>query len=212
MEKISFYIAKAMKRFLKPVAKKSSVIDKTSVVCAGSQINMTTIGRYSYLGYDCFTLNANIGSFCSIADNCRIGGATHSMDSVSMSPVFSEGKNVLNKNFSKHKQSEQLQVSIGNDVWLGVGVQIKSGVEIGDGAIVGMGSIVTKNIPAYEVWAGNPARFIRKRFPDETINELKALKWWEWSEEKLAETAKFFDDPKKLVEVCKEVENENSAY
>ena len=73
-------------------------------------------------------------------------------------------------------------------MWLGVGVQIKSGVEIGDGAIVGMGSIVTKNIPAYEVWAGNPARFIRKRFPDETINELKALKWWEWSEEKLAET------------------------
>ncbi len=212
MEKISFYIAKAMKRFFKPVAIRSSVVDKTSVICAGSQINMTTIGKYSYLGYDCFTLNANIGSFCSIADNCRIGGATHAMDSVSMSPVFAQGQNILKKNFSNHKQPKQLQVLIGNDVWLGAGVQIKSGVEIGNGAVVGMGSIVTKDIPDYEIWAGNPARFIRKRFSDETISELKKLEWWDWSEEKLAATAQFFDDPLELIKASKEVGNENTSY
>ncbi len=205
MEKISFYIAKAMKRFLKPAAIRASVIDKTSAICAGSQINNTTVGRYSYLGYDCFTVNADIGSFCSIADNCRIGGATHPMDWVSMSPVFAEGKNIMGKNFSLHKDEKPERVIIGNDVWLGVGVQVKSGVEIGNGAVVGMGSIVTKNIPAFEVWAGNPAKFIRKRFPDEVTAELKNLHWWEWDDIKLTEMAKYFNSPEKLIQVNKEV-------
>lgn len=205
MEKISFYIAKAMKRFLKPAAIRSSDIDKTSAICAGSQINNTTVGKYSYLGYDCFTVNADIGSFCSIADNCRIGGATHPMGWVSMSPVFAEGKNILGKNYSFHKDTEPQRVTIGNDVWLGAGVQIKSGVEIGNGAVVGMGSIVTKNIPAFEVWAGNPAKFIRKRFSDEIIAELENSHWWEWDDAKLTEMAQYFDSPEKLIQANKEV-------
>ncbi|HOZ45859.1 MAG TPA: acyltransferase [Candidatus Hydrogenedentes bacterium] len=54
-------------------------------------------------------------------------------------------------------------IIIGNDVWIGSRVYIGPGVTIGDGAVVGTGSVVTKNIGAYEVWAGAPARFLYHR-------------------------------------------------
>lgn len=61
------------------------------------------------------------------------------------------------------KHYKKGDVYIGEHVVLGLNVIICSPVTIGDGAIVGAGSIVTKDIPAWEVWAGNPAHFIRKR-------------------------------------------------
>lgn len=54
-------------------------------------------------------------------------------------------------------------VNIGKRVFVGVNTVIANSVTIGDGALIGAGSIVTKDIPANEVWAGNPARFIKKR-------------------------------------------------
>ena len=54
-------------------------------------------------------------------------------------------------------------ISIGNNVFIGMNTIISKPVSIGDGAIVGSGSVVTKDIPAYEIWAGNPAKFIKKR-------------------------------------------------
>ena len=50
---------------------------------------------------------------------------------------------------------------------LGSSVTVICGVEIGEGAMVGAGSVVTKPVPAGELWAGNPARFIRKLNPGE---------------------------------------------
>lgn len=57
---------------------------------------------------------------------------------------------------------------------------IMPGVRIADGAVIGARSVVTKNIGPYEIWAGNPARFIKKRFPDEEIKMLLEIKWWDW--------------------------------
>ncbi len=54
-------------------------------------------------------------------------------------------------------------VSIGDDVWIGQGVIILPGVDIGQGSVVGAGAVVTKNIPPYEIWAGVPAKLIKKR-------------------------------------------------
>lgn len=54
-------------------------------------------------------------------------------------------------------------IVIGNNVWIGYGTQVLGGVVIGDNSIIGAGSIVTKNIPDNEVWAGVPAKFIKKR-------------------------------------------------
>jgi len=58
---------------------------------------------------------------------------------------------------------EPVNLKIGNDVFIGINSIILSVKSIGDGAIIGAGSIVTKDIPPYEVWAGNPARKIGER-------------------------------------------------
>lgn len=76
-------------------------------------------------------------------------------------------------------------IVIGNDVWIGYKAIILAGVKIGDGAIIGTGALVTKNIPAYSIVGGIPARVIRKRFSEDIINKLKFLKWWDWPKEKI---------------------------
>lgn len=54
------------------------------------------------------------------------------------------------------------KVTIGDNVFIGMNTLIVNAVNIGDGAVIGAGSIVSKDIPAGEIWAGNPARFIKK--------------------------------------------------
>ena len=76
---------------------------------------------------------------------------------------------------------------VGNDVWIGYNSVIMPGVHIGDGAIIGTRSVVTKDVPPYTVVAGDPARPIRKRFDDDTIEKLMALKWWDLPDEEIRE-------------------------
>lgn len=74
---------------------------------------------------------------------------------------------------------------IGNDVWIGAEAMIMPGVKISDGAVIGARSLVTKNIGPYEIWGGNPAQLIKKRFCDEDVEKLLQLKWWDWDLEKI---------------------------
>lgn len=194
MEKIGFYFAKMIRRLNMP-ALRASKIHKTSRVCSGSQINRVEMGKYSYIGNNCFANHVKIGAFCSIADNCFIGGASHPIEFVSTSPVFCKGANIMNKNFAKKEFMASTETIIGNDVWIGAGATILAGRTIGNGSIVGAGSVLTKDIGDYEIWAGNPAKFIKKRFPDEIIEKLLETKWWEWEDEKIQAFAEYFDSP-----------------
>ena len=74
---------------------------------------------------------------------------------------------------------------IGNDVWIGYEAVIMSGVKIGDGAIIGTRAVVTKDVPPYTVVGGVPAKPIRSRFDDATIEKLEAMCWWDWDYEKI---------------------------
>lgn len=76
-------------------------------------------------------------------------------------------------------------ITVGNDVWIGYEALILAGVTIGDGAIIGSRAVVTKDVPPYTIVGGIPAKLIRKRFDNETINELLKLRWWDWNEEKI---------------------------
>lgn len=70
----------------------NSTVHHTSKIYSGSHIVSTTIGKYTYSGYDCEIINAKIGSFCSIAGGVKIGGAMHPTNWVSTSPLFYEGR------------------------------------------------------------------------------------------------------------------------
>lgn len=196
--KLSYFVSKLIKKLHLP-AIRDSIIQKTSKVCSGSHIVQSSLGKYSYVGNFCTIVNTSIGSFCSVADNCIIGGASHPTDWISTSPVFHNGKNVLKKNFSRHEFIPTLETIIGNDVWIGNNCLIKSGIKIEDGAVIGMGSVVTKDVGAYEIWAGNPARFIRMRFSDRDVVKLKMIKWWNWNEDILKNNAIRFNDLNKFL-------------
>ncbi len=180
-----------------------AVVDKTAAICSGVRFYRGKIGKYSYIGNNSFVSDTDIGSFTSISTDCYIGGTSHPTDWVSTSPVFHKWENIMKKNFARNEFEIFKRTTIGNDVWIGNRVMIKAGVKIADGAVIGMGSIVTKDIGPYEIWAGNPARLIRKRFEDETIDALEKMKWWEWDDNKIEKYAEKFTVPSELIEAWK---------
>lgn len=180
-----------------------SVVDKTAAICTGVRFYRGKIGKYSYIGNNSFVSDTDIGSFTSISTDCYIGGTSHPTDWVSTSPVFHKWENIMKKNFARHEFEIFKRTTIGNDVWIGNRVMIKAGVKISDGAVVGMGSIVTKDIGPYEIWAGNPARLIRKRFDDETIDAFEKMKWWKWDDNTIEKYADKFTVPSELIEAWK---------
>ncbi len=179
-----FFINKLLRLLNRP-ALRYCQIDKLAKVGTGSNCIGVKMGRYSYMGKNNSVANATIGSFCSIASYCAIGGGSHPLDMVSTSPVFYEGRNVFSQNFSNIKAGINKPVSIGNDVWIGEGVFINDGITVGDGAIIGAHSVVTHDVPAYAVMAGAPAKVLRYRFHEEEVRKLIELKWWDWPEEEL---------------------------
>lgn len=176
-----------------------AVVDKTAAVCSGVRFYRGKIGKYSYIGNNSFVSDTDIGSFTSISTDCYIGGTSHPTDWVSTSPVFHKWENIMKKNLARHEFEIFKRTTIGNDVWIGNRVMIKAGVKISDGAVIGMGSIVTKDVGPYEIWAGNPARLIRKRFDNETIDTFEKIKWWEWDDRKIEKYAAYFSDPNEFV-------------
>lgn len=176
----------------------NSVVSKKAAIKQNTRFYNCEIKDYSYIGRNCLVQNTNIGKFVSVADNCNIGTPSHPINYVSTSPVFLSSKNVLKKNFANLAFEDHKSTQIGNDVWIGSNVLIKSGLTVGDGAVIGMGSIVTHDIPSYEIWAGNPARLIRKRFDDRTIEKLLEIRWWDWDDKKIARYAHCFDCPQDL--------------
>lgn len=177
----------------------NSKIDKTSKIEAGSSVVNSSFDRYSFCGYDCAIVSCDIGAFCSIANNVRIGSGRHPVEWVSTSPVFSSNKDSVKKKFSHHIKSSDKRTSIGNDVWIGESALIKAGVSIGDGAVIGMGSVVTNDVPSYAIVAGCPARILRNRFDDNIIAKLSKIKWWAFDETRLVKYAQFFTNPETFI-------------
>ena len=198
----TYYLARILRKLHIPSFNHCE-IDRTAKVASGAALTKVKMGRYSYVGSYTHITDTGIGSFCSIGGNCGIGGGMHPLDHASTSPVFLQGRNILGKNFANIQYQPSEKVIIGNDVWIGECAYIMPGITIGDGAVIGAHAVVTRDVEPYTVVAGVPAREIRKRFDEETIKELMALKWWDWSDEMLTKYGALFDSPEKLIEKVK---------
>lgn len=143
------------------------------------------------------SLIVSVGKFCSIAEDVVIlAGGEHNLGMVSTSPYF-------DKLTGTRRINSKGNVHIGNDVWIGHGATILSGVTIGDGAVIAAGAIVSKNIPAYAIAAGVPARIVKYRFDETTISSLLTINWWNWDEQQLKERAADFTDTHRFISIYK---------
>jgi len=130
-----------------------------------------------------------IGKFCSIACGARFifNSANHALGSLSTYPfpLFFEEWG-LDKADVAGSWDNKGDIVVGNDVWIGYEAVVMAGVTIGDGAIIGARAVVTKDVPPYTIVGGVPAKPIRRRFPDSTVDELLKLRWWDWTRERIA--------------------------
>lgn len=94
---------------------------------------------------------------------------------------------MLLKNASRINEStvSKGDVVIGHDVWIGAGAVILSGITIGSGSVIGAATVVSKDVPPYSIFVGNPGRVIKTRFNNEEILALLSLEWWNWADTKL---------------------------
>ncbi len=134
-----------------------------------------------------------IGKFCMIATGVRfiMNGANHKMDGITAYPFNIFGKDWKRVEPEFSDLPFKGDTVIGNDVWIGNGATIMPGVKVGDGAIIATNATVVKDVAPYTIVGGNPAREIRKRFSPEKIDELLALKWWDWDIKKITENLEF---------------------
>ena len=146
------------------------------------------LGDYAYVVHDTQITYASIGRFCSIASHCRINPGNHPLDRVALNHftyrASAYGLGADEAGFFDWRRSHR--VTLGPDVWLGHGVVVLPGVTIGAGAAIGAGAIVTKDVPAFAVMVGNPARFLRFRFTQGVMASLLRIAWWDWPRDRLA--------------------------
>lgn len=106
------------------------------------------VGKNFFANYNCTMLDVGrirIGDNVQLAPNVAIYTAGHPVHPATRNTLYEYG----------------IDVTIGNNVWIGGNVVICPGVTIGDNTVIGAGSVVTKDIPAWTVAAGNPCRVIR---------------------------------------------------
>lgn len=135
-----------------------------------------------------------IGKYCSIACGAKFmfTSGNHAMKSLSTYPfsLFIEEWHQDWKNLTNAWDNKG-DIVVGNDVWIGYEAVIMQGVHIGDGSIIGTRAVVTKDVAPYTIVGGIPAKPIKKRFDEKTIDKLMSIKWWNWPPEKIREKLSF---------------------
>lgn len=176
-----------------------STVAPTAKIHRGCKVRASNIGAHSYVAAHTWLTNAEVGKFCSIGNNVSVGLATHTLEYISSSPIFTLRRNATGVSWISEDVAESTddfpRTTIEADAWIGSNSIIKSGVTIGVGAVIGAGAIVTKDVEPYAVMGGVPARLIRYRFDEPTRKALLKSRWWELPDEVLRHKAKIFQTP-----------------
>lgn len=149
-----------------------------------------TVGDFSYFERHAEAIYADIGKFCSIAANTRINALEHPLERPTTHKVSyrpNEYFRYLGVDQEFRARRRQKRVTIGHDVWIGHGAVVMPGVRIGNGAVIGANSVVTRDVPAFMIAAGVPARTTRSRFSEDVAGRLERMAWWDWPLDRLFE-------------------------
>jgi virginiamycin A acetyltransferase len=110
-----------------------------------------------------------------------MNGANHRIDTFSSFPFA-----IFGSPWSERLEGEAIgapskgDTRVCHDVWIGYHATMMPGVTIGNGSIIAAKSIVVSDVPPYSIYGGNPARLIRPRFNEETVQFLEEIQWWNW--------------------------------
>lgn len=157
-------------------------------LAANTTLIESTFGDYSYTAGDVSIVYTDVGKFSNIASHARINPGNHPTWRVTMHHMtyrrkqYGFGDQDENEFFNWRRSH---RCTIGHDTWLGHGAIVMPGVSIGHGAVVGSGAVVTKDVEPFMIVAGVPAKVIRSRFDDATVEKLLAIAWWDWDRQTL---------------------------
>ena len=189
-----------------------------------NKLTIKEFGAFSFTNYDCFIRADKVGRFCNIAPKVSIGMGEHDYTNLSSSIALELNPNDRLSMFTgllkdetyatmiRHKRRKKLLSRtrsfagggiIGNDVWIGAEAIIMSGINIGDGAVIAAGSVVTKDVEPYTIVGGCPARIIKKRFDEKTIEKLLKIQWWKY-DPILLKGLDYVDDIEGTIEIMEE--------
>jgi len=203
---IYYLYSKFVKKFLTGKCIRNSIVDKTARINGGCSVYNSSIGKYSYMGYDCEILSTDIGNFCSLASGIHCGLAEHPLLWVSTSPVFMNVKNSsIKKRFASFNFNSKPRTYIDSDVWIGTNAIIKAGVHIGVGAVIASGAVVTKDVEPYAIVGGCPARLLKYRFDKDLREKMIQSKWWYLDDDSLESIGKYAKNPAVFIQAITEL-------
>ena len=145
---------------------------------------------------------SDIGKFANLAAMVRVNPGFHPMDRASQHHFTYRCRRYglsAEDDAAFFEWRQRQRVHIGHDTWIGHGVVIMPGVRIGHGAVVGSNAVVTRDVPAYAVVAGAPARVLRMRFARDIADALLATAWWDWDHDTLAARLPDFSDLRRFL-------------
>lgn len=170
-----------------------------------------SMGYGTYMCNDC-SIIGNVGRFCSIAPEVKNSIGVHPVNApyVSTSPMFFSLRKQSGETFAQKQMFDELRdpIEIGHDCWIGQRAFIVGGVKIGTGAVVLAGAVVTKDVPPYAIVGGVPAKLVKYRYDQHTIDFLLKTEWWNLPIEWLRDNYVVFND----IEIFKRLINENIGH
>lgn len=169
----------------------------------------SSLGDYSYCGEGTRIVNTKIGKFTCVGPNVSVGMGGHQLENnISIHPAFYSTAKQVGVTFVKENSFDERAkpTTIGNDVWIGANVLIPGGVQIGNGAVIATGSVVTKDVPAYHIVGGVPAKVMRMRMKSEYAKQIEDSQWWSKDEPWLRLNADSFRSIEVFLEKIKQGE------